>query len=82
MPIYEFKCPSCSVVFDRVMGMNDKHEADCECGERANRVFSECTFTEVYNGRYEPGLRQYVGTKTERRRLMKEKGLVDYPYDE
>jgi hypothetical protein len=62
--------------------MKEEHKAVCECGHPANRIFQACAFTDVYTGKYEPALRQYVGTKTERRRLMKEKGLIDYPYDD
>lgn len=81
MPLYEFECEVCGKIFDKLQPMTAEHSAEC-CGQKSRRIFQQCNFTDVYTGQYEPALRQYVGTKTERRRLMKEKGLIDYPYDD
>ena len=40
MPLYEFSCPKCKKSFDEFMGMNDKHEAKCKCGTKAERIWS------------------------------------------
>lgn len=80
MPLYEYKCEVCGKGHTRLQKMKDVHESKC-CGVKSRRIFSPTAFTDVYTGRYEPALRQYVGTKTERKRLMKEKNLIDYPYE-
>ena len=80
MPLYEFKCEQCGKAFTKLQSMKQEHTAEC-CNRPSRRIFSATAFTDVYTGKYEPALRQYVGTKTERRRLMKEKNLIDYPWD-
>ena len=80
MPLYEFKCEQCGKAFTKLQSMKEEHTAEC-CNRPSRRIFAATPFTDVYTGKYEPALRQYVGTKTERRRLMKEKNLIDYPYD-
>jgi putative FmdB family regulatory protein len=81
MPVYEFKCEVCGKAFSKFQSMREEHKAEC-CNKQSRRIFTPTAFTDVYTGKYEPALRQYVGTKTERRRLMKEKNLIDYPYDD
>ena len=81
MPLYEYKCDKCGKVHEKFQSMKDAHVSFC-CGDKAQRIFRPTAFTDVYTGRYEPALRQYVGTKTQRRRLMREKNLIEYPYDD
>ena len=81
MPLYQFKCDECGAEIEEYQSMKEEHVAQC-CGKNARRIFNPTAFTDVYNGQYEPALRQYVGTKTERRRLMKEANLIDYPYSD
>lgn len=81
MPLYEFKCEQCGKKHERYQAMVEEHVSEC-CGQVSQRVYNPTAFTDVYTGKYEPALRQYVGTKTERRRLMKEKNLIEYPYDD
>ena len=80
MPIYEYYCDRCHKTHSRVQSMTEPHKSEC-CENQARRVWNATQHTDVYTGRYEPALRRYVGTKTERRRLMKEANLIDYPYD-
>lgn len=80
MPLYDYHCSVCGQTHERLQSMNESHTSMC-CGVLSKRVWPVINFTDVYTGRYEPALRQYVGTKTERRRLMSERNLIDYPYD-
>jgi putative FmdB family regulatory protein len=41
MPVYEYRCPSCDIVFDFEHGMRDKPAIHCpECGMDAVRVYT------------------------------------------
>ncbi len=41
MPIYEYKCPDCGEVFDRVQPMDAEKTCACQtCGATAKRIFS------------------------------------------
>ena len=41
MPTYDYKCPKCGTVFERVQKMKDPHVAKCpKCGAKAERQLS------------------------------------------
>ncbi len=41
MPTYDYKCPRCGTVFERVQKMKDPHVAKCpKCGSKAERQLS------------------------------------------
>ena len=44
MPIYEYHCTRCDIIFDMVQTMLEKHESDCpECGapkDETERIFA------------------------------------------
>jgi putative FmdB family regulatory protein len=41
MPTYDYKCPGCGTVFERVQKMKDPHVAKCpKCGAKAERQLS------------------------------------------
>lgn len=46
MPTYEFHCPSCNTVVDKVKSISNRNSEEvCEnCGHVMNRVPTACTF--------------------------------------
>ena len=41
MPTYDYKCPKCGTLFERVQKMKDPHVAKCpKCGAKAERQLS------------------------------------------
>ena len=50
MPIYEYKCPECGAVFDRIQSMDAEKVSECDaCGAPAKRIFSSRVAV-VYKG--------------------------------
>ncbi len=50
LPVYEYKCPECGELFDRIQPMNAEKVSDCpKCGAAAKHVFSSRVAV-VYKG--------------------------------
>jgi putative FmdB family regulatory protein len=44
MPVYEFRCNACGIIFERLLSMSSPAEQDClECGGTAVRIISRTT---------------------------------------
>lgn len=77
MPIYEFECPKCGKRYEKLIGINGEKRHICPtCHKRANRVYS--TFRTIVDFRdgWDVGLGEYVNTKKDRERMLREKGLM------
>lgn len=45
MPIYEYACPRCGHLFEKLQSTHDAHVTSCEqCGRPAKRVISRSSF--------------------------------------
>lgn len=53
MPIYEYQCPECSILFEELVSSVDKDIVPCvQCGKDARRVISKTTFQLKGDGWY------------------------------
>ncbi|MDT8441755.1 MAG: zinc ribbon domain-containing protein [Desulfuromonadales bacterium] len=56
MPVYEYKCHECGVVFEARQKFNDQPLTDCrECGGRVEKLISLGGFTLKGGGWYQQG---------------------------
>lgn len=45
MPLYEFKCPECGKIIDRLLPIDTKQRIiKCKCGKMAKRIISSTNF--------------------------------------
>ena len=65
MPIYEFECQACSVVFDRLQKLSDPDPSECpECGQpRVRRRLTAPAFRLAGSGWYETDFKKDGDTK-------------------
>ena len=53
MPIYEFKCESCSNIDEILMKISDPNPEKCtQCGAKVNKIMSRSSFSLKGNGWY------------------------------
>ena len=55
MPLYEYECPNCGNVFERLKKFYDKSEEVCECGTPAHKIISNSSFRLKGGGWYASG---------------------------
>ncbi len=65
MPIYEFECRACSVVFERLQKLSDPDPVECpECGQpRVRRRLTAPAFRLAGSGWYETDFKKEGDTK-------------------
>lgn len=94
MPSYVGECGSCGKVSEFYFGSGDRKKCSCpECGSRfdldGNRRYDleglqisgdTCSNSHDFSG-YDEGLGEYVTSRSHRKRIMDEKGLVEYSPD-
>ncbi|UCH21384.1 MAG: zinc ribbon domain-containing protein [Deltaproteobacteria bacterium] len=59
MPVYEFECPE-GTITEKLVGMDTKQINCPNCGQRAKKIMSPCTFELKGGGWYADG---YSSTK-------------------
>ncbi len=79
MPLYAYKCHECGVEFDRRLSLSNSSEPQtCECGGDTYKDLSKTNVAiDQTEGCYDHGLGEYIDSSSDRRRIMKEKGLID-----
>lgn len=89
MPIYEYKCPSCSYKTERLFKADARpHTAPCKvCGKEASYCVSKLAKTpygwgdSAWHG-YDRGLGVKLWSKEQREMIMKARGLREVSQDE
>lgn len=72
---YDFVCDKHGV-FEVWQGMSEEHKAVCpRCQQEARRRFAPLTYSVDFRDGYDPGMGEYVNTKKDRERFLREKGL-------
>jgi len=80
MNIYEFKCDKCRKTFEQFQEINADHAAECpRCGQPARRLYQATPHSFTFRAGWDEGLGEYVDTKKDRERIMREKGVDFYP---
>jgi putative FmdB family regulatory protein len=73
---YEYVCDKHGV-FEVWQGMNEPHRASCpRCHQEARRKFGVVPHKFDFRDGWDPGLGEYVDTKRDRERYVREKGLT------
>jgi len=77
MPFIDFVCDNCGEkVNDLYFKISSDKKADCpKCGNSMRRLFSPTPFNFTFKAGWDAGLGEYVTSKKERARFMREKGL-------
>jgi len=79
MPLYDYRCDSCNIVFEAYNKMDKCRNAECpKCKAEAHQVFitPPMAYKEILP-HFDRGLGRYVNDRSERKRIMAEKGLVE-----
>jgi putative FmdB family regulatory protein len=77
MPVYTYCCENCDVSVDLFRSVEARRDpALCECGSKMKRV-PERFVADTFEAYYDEGLGCDVETKAEKRRVMKELGVVE-----
>lgn len=79
MPMYDYQCDACSLVFESYNRMSACRSAECpKCGKPASQVFitPPQAFREILPY-YDNGLGEQVQDRADRKRIMDKKGLVE-----
>ena len=72
---YEYVCDRHGP-FEVWQGMNESHVARCpRCQQEARRVFNTITHSVDFRPGWDAGLGEYVDTKRDRERFMRDKNL-------
>lgn len=81
MPLYDYKC-ECGYEFEEVRTIKERNNVTCSnCGSKPKRVFKTVRFindvVRVDNkyGEFNPGLGEYITSKSQMKRVAKSKGL-------
>ena len=79
MPLYDYQCDSCNTVFESYNKMAECRNAECpKCKAIARQVFitPPMAYREILPY-FDRGLGRHVNDRSERKRIMAEKGLVE-----
>jgi hypothetical protein len=89
MPTAEYHCRSCGAEYEYVFAIEDWPYPDaCECarcGLTATRYFSYAPAMSpdpMWNGYFDVQLGQYISSRDEKKRILKEKGLEEVSANE
>jgi len=74
--IVDFICKECNIkVKDKPFKANEEFKCNCpECLKPMNRIYTPIAFNFTFKAGFDHGLGEYVDTKKDRARIMKEKG--------
>ena len=85
MPLYEYECLSCADTFEITHSIADLYEREAMCPKcglwgRANLqlVFDHRQVEAPWSPHWNFGMGAYVGSRSEYKKLLKEKGLREY----
>ena len=77
MPIYSFQCPACGETLDDSRSVDDRRRSvPCKCGGIHQRI-PEMFHVDTFEPYYDEGLGADVGSRMERRVLMKQLGVIE-----
>ena len=77
MPLYEFECPKCGKRQEELLPHDFRQSPLCTCCNiMTNRVYSSFSYTFDFRDGWDVGLGEYVDTKSDRERFIREKGLM------
>lgn len=81
MPFYDYRCPKCNREFDAYNEIYDKDKQLCDnCGEFMKTIIKtvpQIIMGDLREEGYNPGLGEFVKSKSHKKRLMKEKNVVE-----
>ncbi len=77
--IYEYHCDTCNLSFDVIKSAKYYNTTEtCTCGEVARKIFSiSRPIIDKTQPEYNPGLGQVVKSKSHRKEIMKQRGLIE-----
>lgn len=64
MPIYEFKCPQCHKIYEKIMSIHDPNPKCENCGGDMNKLISQTSFAFKGNGWYVTDYKNTQAPKT------------------
>ena len=78
MILYDYECPVHGQ-FDEFNTVDDRDEMVCpKCGKKSKKLMSVSHTYVDFTAGFDHGLNTYVGTKAQREKLIRDKGLVRY----
>lgn len=78
MPVYSYECPKCHEITEAFRRVDERNLMTCDCGAQMEIVIlSAPNHPKEMLPHFDNGLGAYVRDRSDRKRIMKEKGLKE-----
>ena len=79
MPLYSYKCQTCSEVTDASRSIADRADAPscAECGSNTKKIIAKYTVHPDFAEYYDDNLETHITSKQHRKKVMKERDVVE-----
>ena len=79
MPVYEYRCNDCNEITEQFQSIADRDNCpECEhCGKDTRKIISSQRVHPDFEPYYDENLETHIQSKQHRKKVMKEKGLVE-----